>query len=527
MSVNRMCIRSICGRYCRRAKKITGQESGLALPIVLGVLALGALITAPFLTHASTNLIGSAVYQQSERETCSADAGIEHAIWSLTDSNLASQIPAVGNTTGYALPNQVNALSPAITVTKISGGSGGGGAAGTITKSIISSLQFDTNGNNPVMVNVSSGVYALVYRDASNRVILKTLGISTGGIISSPVIDSQIIDNTGYEPDIVNISSGVYAVVYRGSSNKGYIATVQIAANGAIGNSLIDRVIYNSSNAYEPCIIHLTGSYYLVAYRGSSNKGYVSSLQISTAGLVMATDVSVVVFASTCYEPDLAHVSGNYYVIAYRGASNRGYLATLSVDTNGIITNSVISSLIFNNSAGYTPKILNISGNTWAVAYRGPTSCGYITTETISSAGIISSPVIDTFKFDGSAGYEPSFLFVSDGVYAIAYRGSSSNGFLKTISIAADGMIDQTVIDTFEFDASNGYEPWIIPVSGSIYAVAYRGGTGTTGYVKTIQIATNSVDTYQIQSTAGGTTVTASVTLENGISWLTSWAVTR
>jgi hypothetical protein len=526
MSVNRTLIRSICGRFCRKASRLLAQESGLALPIVLGVLALGALITAPFLTHASTNLISSGVYKQTINETYSADAGVEHAIWSLTDGSLAAQIPAVGNSTSYSLPNTVNTIAPAVTVTKTAGGSGGG-ASGTITNSIISSLQFDGNGNNPVIFNISTGVYAVVYRDATNRVILKTLAISAAGVITQTLIDSQVIDTLGYEPDIINIASGIYAVTYRGASNKGYIATIQIASSGVISNTFINQVIYNTSNNYEPRIIHTSGNYYLVAYRGASNKGYASTLQITAGGIVTVTPVSTYNFAATCYEPDVVSAGGNYYTIAYRGASNKGNLTTISVDSSGVITQSLVSSLIFNNTAAYTPRILNISGATYAIAYRGPSNFGYITTVTISTGGIISSPVIDDLKFDGTAGYEPSILFISDGVYAVAYRGASNDGYLETIAIAADGTIDPTIVDTYRFDSSNGYVPWIINVSGSIYAVAYRGGTGSIGYVKTIQITTSSASTYQIQSTAGSTVITAVVTIDNATLTLTSWTVAR
>jgi hypothetical protein len=500
----------------------------LALPIVLGVLALGALVTAPFLTHASTNLVGSSAYKQTINETYAADAGVEHAIWSLTSGALASQIPAVGNSVSYDLSGQdtVNSLVPNITVTNMAGGSGSG-SAGTITKSIISSLQFDTAGYNPVMVNISSGIYAVVYKDSSNRAVIKTLGISAGGIIPPSIIDSLIIASTGYEPDLVNIAPGIYAVVYRGTTNKGYIATLQIASNGAIGNSLINQVMFNNSNNYEPRIIHTSGSYYLVLYRGTSNKGYASTLQISSSGVVTTTPVSTYNFAAACYEPDMAPVGGNYYAVAYRGASNKGNLVTLAVNGSGMITGSLIDSLIFNNTAAYTPEILNISGSTYAVAYRGASNYGYITTQTISTAGIISSTVIDTFKFEGSACYEPVLIPISDTIYAVAYRGPSNDGYLKTIDIAANGIINQTAVDTFVFDSSTGYEPFMLYISGSVYAVAYRGGTGTTGYVKTIGISTSSANTYRIQSVAGGTTTIADIIIDNGISTPASWLIDR
>jgi hypothetical protein len=528
MSVSKLNIRSICGRFSSRALNPLTGESGLALPIVLAVLALGTLITAPFLTHASTNLIGSAEYKQTINETYSAEAGVEHAVWRLTNGGLDSELVAVGDSAPDALLEPVNGIFPTITVTKSAGGSGGGNPGGTITHSIISTLQFDSTGNTPKMVMVSSGIHAVVYRDYTNKIVIKTLAISSGGIITQTIIDSLVVSNTGYNPDLINISPGIYAVVYRGSSNKGYVATMQISSNGTISNFLTDQREFNSSSTYEPRIIHTSGSYYLVVYRGSSNKGYATTLEISTGGTIISTWVSTMVISSTGYEPFAVHVSGNYYAVAYRGSSNKGNLVTIAVNTSGIITQSLISNLVFDNTAGYTPRILNISGNIYAIVYRGASNYGYVVTVTISAGGIISSPAINTFKFDGAAGYEPYIIPVSNNVYAVVYRGASNDGFLKTLEIASDGTINQTAIDTFEFDASNGYEPGIINIEGSIFAIAYRGGTGSIGYVKTIYIASSStVNTFQIVSTAGNTTITASVIVNNGVSTLTSWSISR
>src|SRR4030042_1636621 len=58
-------------------------EKGQALPLVLLTLAIGTLVIAPFLGHASSSLIGSRLYGQSIAELYSCDAGVEYAIWHL------------------------------------------------------------------------------------------------------------------------------------------------------------------------------------------------------------------------------------------------------------------------------------------------------------------------------------------------------------------------------------------------------------------------------------------------------------
>ncbi len=96
-------------------------------------------------------------------------------------------------------------------------------------------------------------------------------------------------------------------------------------------------------------------------------------------------------------------------------------------------------------------------------------------TVSIATNGDIGNTVIDTLEYDTADGYEPDIIQVSGNIYAIAYRGPSNDGFIKTVSIATNGDIGNTVIDTLEYDTADGYEPDIIQISGNIYAIAYRG----------------------------------------------------
>ena len=60
-------------------------------------------------------------------------------------------------------------------------------------------------------------------------------------------------------------------------------------------------------------------------------------------------------------------------------------------------------------------------------------------------------------------------------MYAIAYRGSGSDGFVRTITIDSSGNVSNSVTDTLEFDTSAGDTPDIVHVSGDYYAIAYQG----------------------------------------------------
>jgi hypothetical protein len=178
-------------------------------------------------------------------------------------------------------------------------------------------------------------------------------------------------------------------------------------------------------------------------------------------------------------------VDGSVYAIAYSGPGSDGYLKTVEIATDGQITNTVIDTLAFDTSGGYEPSIIHVDGNVFAVAYRGASNNGLLKSVEIATDGQITGTVIDTLEFDTTYGYDPDIINVGGDIYAIAYGGNK--GYLKSVEIAMDGQITNTVIDSSQFDNSSGNEPDIIHVDGNVFAIVYRGG-GFDGFLKTLEI---------------------------------------
>ena len=104
-------------------------EKGQALPLAMMALALGTLIITPFLGHAGTSISSSRIYGDSIMHQGAGDAGIGHAIWSLTWGDLAAAVPEIGDEITYQMPESVNNLKTTVTVTTtdISGDKGASG----------------------------------------------------------------------------------------------------------------------------------------------------------------------------------------------------------------------------------------------------------------------------------------------------------------------------------------------------------------------------------------------------------------
>ncbi|HSW59088.1 MAG TPA: hypothetical protein VLH15_11830 [Dehalococcoidales bacterium] len=110
-------IQSLCVPGNKLASKLFRQQHGQVLPIVLAVLALGAMVIGPFLNHASTALISANHYEQMINENYACEAGVEEAIWSLVNDRFKNQMTQPRSSFSYTLDEKVNNLTVDIFVT--------------------------------------------------------------------------------------------------------------------------------------------------------------------------------------------------------------------------------------------------------------------------------------------------------------------------------------------------------------------------------------------------------------------------
>jgi len=97
-------------------------EKGQALPLALAALAVGVLLITPFLESVSVHSIASRTYTSSMLQLYSSDAGVEDAIWGLTNGSLADELTAPGDTVSHSVSEAVNDIDIGdATITKSQG----------------------------------------------------------------------------------------------------------------------------------------------------------------------------------------------------------------------------------------------------------------------------------------------------------------------------------------------------------------------------------------------------------------------
>jgi len=364
---------------------------------------------------------------------------------------------------------------------------------------IVDTLEFDTiNCLAPSILHISGTVYVIAYVGNLSYGTIKTFNIAADGALEAAAIDSFVfLSAVCLQPKIVHVSGNVFAICYGGVDGDGFVSTVTIGTDGAITAAVIDTIEYDLFSGANADIINVTGSIFAMACPGDTNRGFLYTITINADGTIDDTVIaSRQLTTLSAFQPSIIQVGVGVFAIAFKGWVNVGYVKTYSISDAGAIGGTAINTFTFDAVAGAWPKIVHVAGEVYAIAYAGVDADGFLVTFTISAIGAIGAAVIDTLEFDVGNCVTPHIINVTSNVFAIAYSGVDTDGFLVTVTINDDGTIDDTVIGSFEFDVVQGNTPRIIYIAGNVYAIAYN-GTLDDGYLITLGIETIPVSAVQ------------------------------
>ena len=135
------------------------------------------------------------------------------------------------------------------------------------------------------------------------------------------------------------------------------------------------------------------------------------------------------------------------------------YLSTSALFSQSSIAE--VASLEFDNQHGTYHSIIQMNQYTYLVAYTGVDNDGFIKTITISADGSTITEV-ESLVHDNVSGAYQSLVKVDSDTYLLAYQGQNSDGYLKTFTVAADGS-SITQVQVLEHDTNdNSYNSLVL-----------------------------------------------------------------
>lgn len=314
------------------------------------------------------------------------------------------------------------------------------------------------------------------------------MAVITANVIDSLEFDTTFCDN----PDVIHISGDVYAAVYRGNNNDGWIVTFSVTSAGVISAAIINSRKFISADLHwtsTPKILHVSGTIYAITVGRDSDNHYVCyTWSIANDGTIAAAQTAFLDLAATSAYPVFVtgaqsvfiHISGTVYAIAYSGQGADGFVSTFTITALGAI-GAIIDSLEYATSLGVPKKILNVSGTVYAIADEGYDGTYYILVYTvgINADGQIDDVVIDKEGISSdSSDISVDMCLVTGDVYAVVYQGgpgvADNTGVITTIEIPPSGAITDTPLDTSQFDTYYADNIRIILMEANKVGIAYE-----------------------------------------------------
>ena len=257
-------------------------------------------------------------------------------------------------------------------------------------------------------------------------------------LFSQQVASLEHETEMGRHNSIVQVDSDTYALAYSDENEKGWIATFTISSNGS-SITEISSLKHNNNQGLYNSLVQVDSDTYLLAYTGPDNDGFISSFTISSDGTSITEIVQLEHQTSHAEYNSLVQVDSDTYALAYSGPDDDGFITTFTVPSNGSSITEV-ATIEHNTSDASYNSLIQVDSDTYLLAYSGTNEDGFIATFAISSNGATITEVND-IEHDTDKGRHNSIVQIDSDTFALAYEGLNSDGFIKTFSVQSDGTL--------------------------------------------------------------------------------------
>ena len=352
----------------------------------------------------------------------------------------------------------------------------------TITE--VATLEHDTaRGIHNSLIQVDSDTYALAYAVFFQDGWITTFTISADGSTITEVTTLEHDTTLGIYNSLVQVDSDTYALAYAGASN-GFISTFTIPADGSTVTLVINAIARSSRFVSHNSLVQVDSDTYALAYAGPGDFGFITTFTIPIDGSTITEVATLEHDTAKGQYNSLVQVDSDTYALAYTGFGDDGFISTFTISADGS-TITEVATLKHDASVGIHSSLVQVDSDTYAVAFQGAGNDGWITTFTIPADGSTITEVA-TLDHDTAGAIYNSLVQVDSDTYALAYSGSGSDGFISTFTIPIDGSTIAEVA-TLEHDTVNAIYNSLVQVDSDTYALAYA-GVGSDGFISTFTI---------------------------------------
>lgn len=316
------------------------------------------------------------------------------------------------------------------------------------------------------------------------------------------VLDSYEFDDSLCTfPHVCPIGSNIWAIAYEGPSNTILVRTVGISDAGAITDPYIDDILIEGTSGQHANITRMYGNIYAVTYNGPVSTARLATIEISGSGQITDAVIDTYQFYGAWVDYVCAcSITNNVLAVIFDDLDAKARLRTIGISNVGAITEPYLDQWVFTATTAEEFKILRVAGNVYAVTYKDNSAHGQVVTMTIAVNGDITKTLIDTLEYSSIDTLVAQFTHSTADIYASVFRRADGHGQITTFEISDVGAIGAAAIESYIFEGSVCFNPHVIYIEGNFVLVAYE-GVSEYGQLATIAIADDGDITTPSQST--------------------------
>ncbi|WP_116996394.1 fibronectin type III domain-containing protein [Desertimonas flava] len=283
-------------------------------------------------------------------------------------------------------------------------------------------------------------------------------------------------------------------VFYRSVDNDGFAQVL------TVNDSTWDITSTGPALEYDPAFTSsqdvevVTGDIFLVVYRGDANDGWASTIQV-TAG-VPSTLHSFEFDTTNGMGPAVSKINDDdtKYLVTYDGANNDGFAKVLNVDASTYQI-SELSVLEFDTTEGRQNSLQRLDANhflaVWTNATTGATFGQVLevdlATWAITAIGTPTSLPASAFTLSAERPQTMTLMSEVAGVYSVvrARRDAASDIFVDVITVDSTTWAVTTDPGSQVAVFTGGVDPYIKKISDTRFVVWWQSEPGDLGYAQT------------------------------------------
>ena len=313
----------------------------------------------------------------------------------------------------------------------------------------------------------------------------------------NPIVNFEHNGSNGTHNDIIHIAGDVYALAYEGASNKATISTIKITTAGSVTNSsFVATEEHDSNNGEQNELIHLSGDKYVLFYKGQDGDGFAKVFKITANGETIEQLSSTLEFEPNYYsEGSAVRMTDSTLVFAWAGQSYDGFIKTFNVASDGS-TITEIQQREHDGSYGQYNSMVRVDEDTYVLSYNGSNNYGRVQTFTIPPDGSSITEVANAAFSDNGYSYFNSLVQVDHDTYLNAgysYNTSESSGYygvLETFNIPSDGSTITSVANLKYSTVNTGKYNKLLKLNANEYILAFQ-GSNSDGYLEMYTVSSD------------------------------------